>query len=207
MISMKYRQACAVLVTQLRTLILTPPAVVAAPPCPDHDASLPEATLTEKPSSPAESRTVATVTDDALAQFVTHLEYLGYEIGPAEPDGWNFARHPYRYQFSLRMFDQGLRLHCAVGIGASIRNSRAAWVDFLNTANECSHITRFSLFDDEAGVCRVRMRTLVNGAYSRPVFARTMDMWHDDLDVIRRKPEFAQEKAGDDEDVAAATVN
>ena len=35
-----------------------------------------------------------------------------------------------------------------------------------------------------------------------------MDMWHDDLDLVRRKPEFVHESGvGEDEDVAAVTVH
>ena len=102
---------------------------------------------------------------------------------------------------------RGIRLHCTVGIGASLGNSRAAWLEFLNTANERSHVTQFSLFEDDAGVYRIRMRALFSGAYSRPVFAMAMDMWHDDLAQVRRKPRFVEESdAGEDDDVAV-TVN
>lgn len=34
------------------------------------------------------------------------------------------------------------------------------------------------------------------------------DMWHDDLDLIRRKPAFPAESSADEgKDIAAATVN
>ena len=53
----------------------------------------------------------------------------------------------------------------------------------------------------------VRICAFVSGAYSRPAFAMAMDMWHDDLDLVRRKPEFHQEsEAGERADVAV-TVN
>ena len=70
-----------------------------------------------------------------MGQAVAHLEYLGYEI-ELEPDGWSYARHPHRYNFHLQTFAHGINLHCQVGVGASIDNSRARWLDFLNTANE-----------------------------------------------------------------------
>jgi hypothetical protein len=46
------------------------------------------------------------------------------------------------------------------------------------------------------------------GSYSRATFATAMDLWHEDLDLIRRKPDFPPaESASEDEDVAAVTVN
>ncbi len=52
------------------------------------------------------------------------------------------------------------------------------------------------------------MRARVTGAYSRSVFAMVMDMWHDDLDLVRRKPEFPLESSADEREVTAAvTVN
>ncbi len=132
---------------------------------------------------------------------------LGYEVG-LEPDGWSYARHPYRYNFSLRTFPSGTNLHCEVDIGASIGNSRAAWIDFLNQANDRGHVTRFSFVEYANGVCRVKMRALVPGAYDRKAFAMVMDMWHDDLDIVRRRPEFPLESSSDEhEDAAAVTVN
>ena len=54
----------------------------------------------------------------------------------------------------------------------------------------------------------VRIRAFVSGAYSRPAFAMAMDMWHDDLDLVRRKPEFHRSSDADERaDVAAVTVN
>lgn len=52
------------------------------------------------------------------------------------------------------------------------------------------------------------MRALVSGAYSRSVFAMVMDMWHEDLDLVRRKPECPDQSiAGERDDGTAVTVN
>jgi len=149
----------------------------------------------------------AAAAEDTLAQVVAHLEYLGYETGPAAPDGWSYAIHPHRYNFHLCKYARGIRMHCTVPIGAALENSRAAWLEFLNTANDRGQIAQFSLFEDKVGRHVVRMCAFVSGAYSRPAMAMAMDMWHDDLDLVRRKPEFRQESdAGEDNDVAV-TVN
>ena len=109
---------------------------------PQPAAAPPE--LAQPAAPPAELRlAVASATEDDQTQAVAHLEYLGYEVG-LEPDGWSYARHPYRYNFCLRTFPSGTKLHCEVDIGASIGNSRAAWIDFLNKANDRGHVTRFS---------------------------------------------------------------
>jgi len=156
---------------------------------------------------PVEPTAAATVPEDTLSQAVAHLEYLGYEVGP-DTRGWTYARHPYRYNFHLQAFAGGIRLHCVTGIGASLGNSREAWVDFLNAANDRGHVVRFSLVVDKDGVFHVRMRGLITGPYNRSVFAMVMDMWHDDLDLVRLKPEFPVESSADErEDAAAVTVN
>ena len=52
------------------------------------------------------------------------------------------------------------------------------------------------------------MRALVSGAYDRRAFAMMMDMWHDDLDLIRRRPAFPLGAlAVEQDDAAAVTVN
>ena len=148
-----------------------------------------------------------TAAEDTLALIAAHLEYLGYEVR-LDPDGWSHAQHPYRYNFHLRAFPLGIRLHCTVGIGAAIGNSRVAWLEFLNAANERGHIAQFSLFEDEHGPARRSgCCAFVSGAYSRPAFAMAMDMWHDDLDLVRRKPEFHQESDAGERDDVAVTVN
>jgi hypothetical protein len=151
---------------------------------------------------PAAASPDPTAPEDALALIAAHLQYLGYEVR-LDPKGWSDAQHPHRYRFDLRSWPLGVRLHCTVGIGAAIGNSRAAWLDFLNTANGHGHIAQFSLSEDSMGRHVVRIRAFVSGAYSRPAFALAMDMWHADLDLVRQKPEFHQEgEAGERADVA-----
>jgi hypothetical protein len=203
MISVDYRLAGRALMKTLRSFILralTWPSRVSPQPA----AALPE---TARPERPRQPPAVASATEDDQTQAAAHLEYLGYEVG-LDPDGWSHARHPFRFNFHLRTFACGTRLHCEVGIGASIGNSRAAWIDFLNKANDRGHVTRFSLVEYSEGLYRVRMRALITGAYNQSIFAMVMDMWHEDLDLVRRKPEFLPETTvGAREDAAAVTVN
>ena len=160
------------------------------------------------PTIPTPPPAAAPQPDDRLAEIVAHLEYLGYRVDPPEPDGWSLAQHQARYDFHLRVFEWGLRLHCAVAVGAAAGNAREAWLDYLNTANEQGRVTQFSLFKDNFGGYGVRMRAVISGAYSRPVFATMIDMWLDDLDRIRRRPEFtAAENKRDEGAVAPTTVH
>jgi hypothetical protein len=164
----------------------------------------------QKTGAPAASASSdAAVPDTALVQTIAHLEYLGYETRPAAPDGWCLAVHPHRYNFHLCTYARGVRLHCTVSLGPAFGNSRVAWLEFLNTANERGLITQFSLFEDKAGNHGVRMFAFVSGAYNRAAFAMAMDMWHDDLDLVRRKPELFRQSAADEdeEDVERAIVN
>jgi hypothetical protein len=147
-----------------------------------------------------------TAPEETLPLIAAHLEYLGYEVRLA-PKGWSYAQHPHRYRFDFRSWPLGIRLHCTVDIGAAIGNSRAAWLDFLNTANGHGHIAQFSLSEDSLGRHVVRIRAFVSGAYSRPAFALAMDMWHADLDLVRHKPEFHQDSVAEERADVAVTVN
>ena len=153
------------------------------------DSDQPEAAIPELPV-PATPPPPPSNAGDLLAQAVTHLAYLGYEVGPPDADGWSFARHPSRYDFHIRSSEWGLRLCCLVTLRGGPGGSRKEWLDYLNTANEQGRIAQFSLFKDSAGAPVVRMRAIITGAYSQPVFALMIDLWHDDLDLIRRKPAF-----------------
>jgi hypothetical protein len=155
--------------------------------------------VADPPSAPIESV-------DDFAQVVAHLEFLGYTVTP-EDNGWSYAQHPHRYNFHLRVFPEGIRLDTTVAITASLGNSRAAWLDFLNSATAQSHVTRFSLVETSAGAFRVTMRALVGGAYTRPVFALVMDMWHQDVDQVRRQPDFTEPSIDCDDQSTPATVH
>ena len=206
MIFVKYLHTCIAFLKQAWSSIRHVLPVVTWPSRVAPNAAPEPQTIATGNASPSVPPREATVTAESSATALAHLEYLGYEVG-LDPDGWSTAQHPYRYDFHLRSFARGIRLHCAVGIGASAGNTHAALLNFLNTANERSHVTRFSLFEDDAGVYRIRMRALISGAYSRPVFAMVMDMWHDDLAQIQRMPRFVEESDAGENDDAAVTVN
>jgi hypothetical protein len=206
MILVKYLHTCIAFLQQMWSSIRPALPVVTWSSRVAPNAAPEPQTIATANASPSVPPAEATVTADSFAAALTHLEYLGYEVG-LDPDGWSTAQHPSRYDFHLRTFARGIKLHCAVGIGASAGNTRAALLDFLNTANEHSHVTRFSLFEDEAGVYRIRMRAVVSGAYSRPVFAMLMDMWHDDLTQVRRMPRFVQESDDGENDDVGVIVN
>lgn len=146
--------------------------------------------------------------DKAFAEAVAHLEYLGYKTDSPE-DGWTFARHPFRYDFHLQMFPVGIRLYSRAGIGAATDNSREAWLEFLNGANNRSFLTRFSLDGNDAGELWVSMRAMLPAAYDRPTFAVLFDLWQQDLDIVRLKPDFPAEteKEEDESDAAATSIN
>jgi len=206
MIAVKYLQVCVAFLKQVWSSIRQSLPVVTWPSRAGSNVLVvqPE---TAPDKAPPPQLPEPPVTGDALAQVLKHLEYLGYEVR-LDPTGWSHAEHPYRYDFFLRVFAQGIRLHCSVGIGAAIGNTRAAWLEFLNTANEQAHIAQFSLFEDDRGGTGVRICAFVSGVYSRPAFAMALDMWRDDLEFVRKKPAFLQETGTVRADKAAAvTVN
>jgi hypothetical protein len=98
---------------------------------------------------------------------------------------------PARYNFHLRAFPEGIRFDTTVAIDPTPGNTRAAWLDFVNTANARSLVARFSVGPTRKWTLGVTMRALVTGAYSRPDFAVVMDMWHQDVGQLARRPNFA----------------
>jgi hypothetical protein len=204
MIPVKYRQLGIALVTKSSSLIRSALPVVTWPS--RVGSNITAAAQAPVPAAPS-AAPVATAAEDTLARVTEHLEYLGYETGPATPDGWRYAIHPHRYNFHLSTHALGIKLHCAVPIGAAIGNSRGAWLEFLNAANERGQMAQFSLFEDKAGIHRVRMFAFVSGSYNRAVFAMVMDMWHDDLDLVRHKPEFLDKASARGTAGASVTVN
>ena len=165
------------------------------------DSDQPEAAIpaTAVPATPPPSALPPpSDSGDSFAQAVAHLAYLGYEVGRADADGWSPATHPLRYNIHVRAFPIGLKLNCAVGIDIGPGSTLQDWRGYLNAATEHARFVQFSLFQDKSGEYCVRMRAWISGAYSRSVFAIFMDMWHDDVDLIRRKPAFpAPEEAVD----------
>ena len=143
---------------------------------------------------------------DGFAHAVAHLEFLGYAVSH-EPNGWSYAQHPYRYNFHLRAFPEGIRLDMIVAVRASPGNSRGAWLDFLNSANAQSLATRFSLTESGEGTLGVTMRALSGGGYSRRAFALLMDMWHHDVDQLRRQPDFTEPNTDCGDEVTPVRVN
>jgi hypothetical protein len=202
MLFVKYRHVCIVFLKQVWSSIHRALAVVTWRSRVGSNVALaPQDTGPAAAVSPD-----PTAAEHNLALIAAHLEYLGYQIR-LDPEGWSHAQHSYRYDFHIRSFPQGIRLHCSVGIGAAIGNSRVAWLEFLNDANERGHIAQFSLFEDSMGRHVVRITAFLIAAYSRPAFAMAMDMWHDDLDLVRRKPEFDQQSDAEERADVAVTVN
>ena len=201
MIPVKYRHVCTVFLKQAWSSIHHALPVVTWPSRVESNVA-----LVPQKTGPAAVSPDPTGPEHTQALIVAHLEYLGYEVRP-DTNGWSHAQHPYRYNFHFRGSPLGVRLHCTVGIGAAIGNSRGAWLEFLNAANERGHIAQFSLFEDSIGRCVARIGAFVSGAYSRPAFAMAMDMWHDDLDLVRRKPEFHQDSEAEERADVAVTVN
>jgi hypothetical protein len=53
----------------------------------------------------------------------------------------------------------------------------------------------------------IRMRAFSSGSYDRNAFAMVMDMWHDDLDWIRRKPDVPTSEDADENRATSVTIN
>ena len=129
---------------------------------------------------------------DALAGAVAHLELLGYEVKPLEPE-WLVAEHPYRFNIALRAFPEGIKMFTSLPIGDALRPSPEAWAGFLNGANTHTAFVRFTLHQHPNGFYEVRLRAMVTGTYERKVFGVAIDRWHDDVAYLQHAPSCAAE--------------
>jgi len=139
----------------------------------------------------------------------THLACLGYELQP-QPDGWTLAIHPVRYNFSVRAFEIGVRVHSALVIGKELPNAKA-WLAFINHVNDTSILSRFAVAVDEDGDHLMRVRAMLPAKYDRRTYGLLLDAWHEDLALLRMAPrnmlvDADQDKEGEEE-VPAITVN
>jgi hypothetical protein len=139
----------------------------------------------------------------------THLACFGYELQP-QPDGWTLAIHPVRYNFSIRAFDIGVRVHSAIIIGKELPNPRA-WLAFINHANDTAILSRFAVTVDEDGDHLMRVRALLPAKYDRRTYGLLLEAWHEDLALLRMAPRAtlgeADEEAEGEAAAPAITVN
>jgi hypothetical protein len=86
--------------------------------------------------------------------------------------------------------------------------TRAAWMDFINTANSRGTLARFFLEKNDVGHYHITLHAHVTGAYERRAVAPAMDMWNDDLLLLRDRPAMANEINGSaDTAIAGALVH
>jgi hypothetical protein len=69
-------------------------------------------------------------------------------------------------------------------------------MDFINTAISRGTLARFFLEKNDAGHYDITLHAHVTGAYERRAVAPAMDMWNDDLLLLRDRPATANEING-----------
>ncbi len=121
-------------------------------------------------------------------EFLSHLEYLGYEIEP-DDDPEKSAPAGHVKKPDLWVFKRPL------GIGVSVtyrmgQNAVTYLCDYLKVLNQLNRTSLVTTFYTNAGEgeANVRICALYSAPYDKKSFSVFMDMFHQDQTISRRSP-------------------
>lgn len=123
---------------------------------------------------------------EPLAEFRTHLEFLGYTV-TRNADEWLVATHPTRPNVFAKELPLGVRLVAMFTIGHLEAEGHAAWLAYVNHRNGESTLVKFALVVGE-GEASLRVSALFPPAYERTHVGVLLDMWHRELDPSGDEP-------------------
>lgn len=132
--------------------------------------------------------------DDAnndFPEFLSHLEYLGYEIKPDDENPEKNATAVHEKRPNLWVFKRW------VGMGITVtyrmgQNAVTYLCDYLKVLNQLNGKSLVSTFytNADAGEANVHICALYTAPYDKRSFSVFMDMFHQDHDDLRKVPEF-----------------
>ncbi|NLT22683.1 MAG: hypothetical protein GXX82_06515 [Syntrophorhabdus sp.] len=124
-------------------------------------------------------------------EFLSHLEYLGYETEPVDEDPEKNATAVHEKRPDLWVFKRPL------GMGVSVtyrmgQNAVTYLCDYLKVLNQLNRKSLVSTFYTDAGEgkANVHICALYNAPYDKKSFSIFMDMFHQDHNDIGKVPEF-----------------
>ncbi len=129
--------------------------------------------------------------NDDFQEFLSHLEYLGYEIEPDDENPEKNATAVHEKRPDLWVFRRPL----GIGVLATYRMGQNAvtylcdYLKVLNQLNSTSLVTTFYTNAGE-GEANVRICALYNAPYDKRSFSVFMDMFQQDHNDMRKVSEF-----------------
>ena len=136
------------------------------------------------------------MSNDLLEQLRTHLEFLGYSV-ELDPEDWNTATHPRRFNFYFRADAEFLRMICQIDLGPT---GDVAWqhdaLVAINELNESARLSCYTLAKLDSGEWVVRLRALLPATYNRESYGLLLDTWHDEQGRLNRLPPVPPEGEG-----------
>ncbi|HOW54265.1 MAG TPA: hypothetical protein PLR60_06365 [Syntrophorhabdaceae bacterium] len=133
----------------------------------------------------------ANETESDFPEFLSHLEFLGYEIeaGGQDMEKGVAARHRHRADLWVCRRFMGISLTVTFGMG---QNSITYLSDYLQLMNRLNKRSRVGLFytDADDGKPNVHMYALYTARYEKRSFGVFMDIFHSDIEEMRNTSDF-----------------
>lgn len=131
-------------------------------------------------------------TKNDFPDFLTHLEYLGYEVqytGEEEDESGIGALHEHRPGLWVFKRHIGIGVTITYGMGQNAVTYLSDYLRLLNRLNKESIISTFYTNADEEKP-NVHICAMYAATYERRSFGTFMDMLHRDHDNLRKISEF-----------------
>ena len=122
---------------------------------------------------------------EALESVLGHLEFLGYEI--IRDEKLSKARHPVKYNLLIKDYNGMLLFTSIIGASQNAKMSRPGYLEFLNSLNRSSAVTRVYADQDADLIFEATFPQL----YDRVAFAKFIDLWHQDTAQLSQRADEA----------------
>lgn len=123
----------------------------------------------------------------SIAQFIKHLESIGYDIEPAKDKDIFFAKHKIRGDLLVREYRNGILIQRFLKPNKYAKLNRMAFLEMLNQFNASSYITTCSSKKDGSLI----MSSAYVGKYDKKTFGDFLDAWKfDSEDRVFQNKDF-----------------
>lgn len=113
---------------------------------------------------------------EPLADFRTHLEFLGYTT-EVHDDEWVSATSPVRPDFFAKQLPFGVRMLAKFHLGRLDKPLHARWLAYVNEQNDDALLVKL-VVHVENGEATLRATALLPVAYERANVGVMLDLWH-----------------------------
>ncbi|MDZ7288679.1 MAG: hypothetical protein ONB44_03525 [candidate division KSB1 bacterium] len=110
-----------------------------------------------------------------LNEFVTHLEFLGYEIVPQEEENSVLAKHQTHGNTFVKAYLSGVLLQQYWKVTDKVRKKRHEFLEAVNQLNAAAHLVTYVAGSDDNPY--LRMDGLFLGTYDKKKFGLFLEAY------------------------------